>query len=125
VRIFIAGPDAAFRMSLQLLLESESGMAVTGTSDQLVGLPAMVQALCPDVLFLDYELVHQGTIELIDSLHHLGSAPKIIVLSIDPNVKEMTLAAGADYVILKNAPPDDLLPILHEIDLQSNNIRKG
>jgi DNA-binding NarL/FixJ family response regulator len=121
VRIFIAGPDSAFRMSLQLLLESEAGLAVTGTSDQLEGLTAMVKASCPDVLLLDYELVHQGTIELMDSLHHLEFAPKIIVLSMDPNVKQLSLAAGADYVILKNAPPDDLLPILNKIKLQSTN----
>jgi DNA-binding NarL/FixJ family response regulator len=121
VRIFIAGPDSAFRMSLQLLLESEAGISVTGTSDQLDGLPVMIKALCPDVLLLDYELVHQGTIELMDCLHHLEFAPKIIVLSMDPNVRQLSLAAGADYVILKNAPPDDLLPILNKMKLQSTH----
>jgi DNA-binding NarL/FixJ family response regulator len=109
-------------MSLQLLLESEAGMVVTGTSDQLEGLPAMIKALCPDVLLLDYELVHQGMIELVDSLHHLEYAPKIIVLSIDPNVKEISSAVGADYVILKNAPPDELLPILNKIRLQATGV---
>jgi hypothetical protein len=39
----------------------------------------------------------------------------------DPNVRQLSLAAGADYVILKNAPPDELLPILNKMKLQSTN----
>ena len=40
----------------------------------------------------------------------------------DPEERQKVLDAGADYVILKNAPPDELLPILNKIDLQSDNV---
>jgi DNA-binding NarL/FixJ family response regulator len=115
VRIFIAGSDSALRMSLQLLLESEAGMAVTGTSDQLEGLPAMVKASCPDVLLLAYELVNQGMAHLVGDLRCLSNPMKIIIFSTDPGLKEGILAAGADYFINMSFPPDELLATLREM----------
>ena len=37
------------------------------------------------------------------------------MLSLNPQLKAMTLAAGANAFIGKNVPPDDLLPILRQI----------
>jgi DNA-binding NarL/FixJ family response regulator len=115
MRIFIASADSMFRLALQLLLESEPGMVVIGMSDRLEGLLTQVEVSQPEVLFLDYEIAQQATIGLISDLHHLEYQPKIVALSINPQVRETALAAGAYDFISKDVPPDDLLPILRKI----------
>ena len=61
------------------------------------------------------ELAKQAVVDLISDLHHLEHPPKIIVLSVDPQVKATALAAGADAFISKNVPPDNLLSMLREM----------
>jgi len=119
VRIFIASADGACRMALQLLLEGEPGMVVIGMSDRVEGLLTMMGASQPELLLLDHELTQQTTIQIIRDIHQLKVQCKIIVLSIDPNIRELTLAAGADGFIDKSYPPDELLTTLREIRLSS------
>jgi DNA-binding NarL/FixJ family response regulator len=115
MRIFIASADKTFRLALQLLLEDEPGMVVIGMADRSEGLLAQVEASQPEALLLDWELAQQATIDLIGDLRHLERQPKIIALSINPQVKEIALAAGACDFISKDVPPDELLPILRKI----------
>jgi len=117
MRIFIASADSMLRLSLQLLLEDEPGMAVIGIADRSDGLLAQVGASQPEVLLLDWELTKQEPIDLIGDVQHLEHRPKIVALSINPQVKETALAAGACDFISKNVPPDDLLPVLRKIRL--------
>ena len=115
MRIFIASADKSCRMALQLLLESEPGMVVIGIADRADGLVKLVVVSQPEVLLLDHELTKQASVALIGDLERLTIHPKIIVLSVDPQVKAITLAAGADAFIGKNVPPDELLPILRRM----------
>ena len=117
MRIFIASADSTFRLALLLLLESEPGMVVIGMSDRSEGLATQVRASQPEALLLDDGLTKQATADLVGAVRHLEHPPKIIVLSIHPEVKEAILAAGADAFITKNVPPDELLPILRRMRL--------
>lgn len=115
MRIHIASADKASRLSLLMLVESEPGLVVVGMSDRAESLLTVVRALHPEVLVLDYELAKQAVADLVSDLHHLEHPPKIIVLSVDPQVKATALAAGADAFISKNVPPDNLLSMLREM----------
>jgi DNA-binding NarL/FixJ family response regulator len=117
MRIFIASADKMFRFALQMLLEDEPGMVVIGISDRSDGLLTQMEAAQPEVLLLDWELTKPAPINLLDDLRRLEHPPKIIALSINPQVKETALAAGACDFISKNVPPDELLPILRKIRL--------
>jgi DNA-binding NarL/FixJ family response regulator len=115
MRIFIASADQKFRFALQMLLEDEPGMVVIGIADRSDGLLTQMGAAQPEVLLLDWELTKQEPIDLIGDVQHLEHRPKIIALSINPQVKETSLAVGVNDFISKNVPPDDLLPILRKI----------
>jgi DNA-binding NarL/FixJ family response regulator len=107
---------------LQMLLEDEPGMVVIGLSDRSDGLLTQVGAAQPEVLLLDWELSKSAMVDLIGDLQHLENRPKIIALSINPQVKETALAAGACDFISKNVPPDELLPILRKIRLAETGV---
>jgi DNA-binding NarL/FixJ family response regulator len=109
-------------MALQMLLGNESGMVVIGMSDRVEGLCTMMGASQPEVLLLDYELTQQTTNQIISDVHGLKCQCKIIVFSIDPQVRESTLAAGAEGFINKNYPPDKLLPILRNMRAPSTTV---
>jgi SARP family transcriptional regulator, regulator of embCAB operon len=112
MRIFLASADERLRLVLHLLLDNEPGIVVVGLADRLECLLILVGASQPDVLLLDYELTRGTTPGLISDLHHLESPPKIIVLSLNPEIKEAILEGGVNGFISKNAPPDDLLPMI-------------
>lgn len=121
-RIFIACADERLRIALLLFLEDVPGLAVVGITDRLQSLLPQLEASRAEVLLLEWQLVPQAFKDLMAEIHHLTYPHKIIYFSSNPDERQQVLANGADYFILKNAPPDELLPILNKIDLQSTNV---
>jgi DNA-binding NarL/FixJ family response regulator len=118
-RIFIACFDERLRIALIIFLEGEPGLTVVGFTDRLESLHSQLEASQAEVLLLEWELDEQAMKDLLVEVHQLPHLHKVIYFSGNPEELEQVLAAGADYIILKNAPPDELLPILNKIDLQS------
>jgi DNA-binding NarL/FixJ family response regulator len=121
-RIFIACADERLRIALLLHLENVPGIAVVGITDRLQSLFPQLEASQADVLLLEWQLTPQAMIDLLAKIHTLPQSPKVVYFSGDLEEEQQIRAAGVDYVILKNAPPDELLPILNQINLQSTNI---
>jgi DNA-binding NarL/FixJ family response regulator len=112
-RIFIACSDERLRIALLLLLDHQRGMAVIGITDRLPNLLSQLCATQPDVLLLEWELPINEIKDLISDINNLPHRTMIIVLSSKPEEKGKIIAAGADYFIPMDAPPDDLLPIIN------------
>jgi DNA-binding NarL/FixJ family response regulator len=121
VRIFIACSDERLRIALIIFLQGEPGLAVVGFADRLESLLPQLEAAEAEVLLLEWQLTLPVLKEILNKVHQLPHPHKVIYFSSSWEELQQVLAAGADYVILKNAPPDDLLPILNKIDLQSTN----
>ena len=121
-RIFIACSDERLRIALLLRLEDEPGLAVVGITDRLQSLLPQLEASQSDVLLLEWQLTLQAITDLLAKIRALNHPPKVIYFAGNPLEEQQIHAAGANYVILKNAPPDELLPILTQIDLQSTNL---
>ena len=121
LRIFIACPDEKLRLALLMFVDHEPGMVAVGLADRLTSLLAQLEGSEPDVLLLDWTLPDQSMADLIRDLYKLERRPKIIVFSNRPKDKEMLMAAGADYFICKDSPPDELLPILNDIRLSKKS----
>jgi DNA-binding NarL/FixJ family response regulator len=114
LRIFLACADQRLRVALLLLLDEEPGMAVVGITDSLPELLPLVETTQPDALLLEWELPIESLANLLADFRSPGRALKIVFFSNNPEDEEKVTSAGADYFILKNAPPDTLLPILRE-----------
>ena len=113
MRLFIADADKQLRVALQILLHQEPGMQVTGVATEVKGLLAQVEASQPDVLLLDWYLPGMPVTDLLAELQALDMPPKIVVLSVRPEVKSTALAAGADAFAEKSGSPAELLTYLH------------
>jgi len=115
MRVFIAESDRDVRISLQMLIDRESGMQVIGISVRSDGLLGQVKAAQPDIVLLDWQLVPSTPGDIIENLHTLASQPHVIVLHIHPETKQTAKAAGADYFVSKDGPPDHLCAILQKL----------
>ena len=121
-RIFIACIDERLRIALLIFLEGEPGLTVVGFTDRLESLQSQLEASQAEVLLLEWPMTQEALTALLSNIHDLSSQYKVISFAPDQEESKKILAAGGDYVILKNAPPDELLPILNKIDLQSTNV---
>ncbi len=102
-------------MALFLFLESEPGMIVVGITDRLSGFLTQLEATQPDALLLEWKLPTEKMADLLAEIHKLECSPKVLFFSSKPGEKEKLLAGGADYFIMKDSPPDELLPMLNNI----------
>lgn len=98
-----------------MLLNDQPGMVVIGLSDRLNDLLIQMKGFVPDVLLLDSISSKQSIANLLTDLNQLDHRPRSIVFSASLEDIEANKGAGADYFILKNAPPDELLPILNDL----------
>ena len=90
-------------------------MHVIGMAIQAEGLLVQVQASRAEVLIMDWHLPGASMPDLLTDIRALGSPPKVVVLSVNPEVKTMAYSAGADAFIVKNAPPDELLDVVRSM----------
>ncbi len=89
-------------------------MAVIGITDRLPNLLSQLWATKPDAVLLEWELPFKEMEELLSDIHNLAHRPMIILLSSKPEEEEKIIAAGADFFIPKDSPPDRLVPILRQ-----------
>jgi DNA-binding NarL/FixJ family response regulator len=115
MRLFIADGNSSVRLSLQMYLQQEPGLYVTGMASEAEGLCAQLEASQPDVLLLDSHLPGATMQGLLTDIRGLESPPKIVVLSIKPEDKEPAISAGADAFSSKNAPPEELLEVIRSL----------
>jgi DNA-binding NarL/FixJ family response regulator len=120
-RIFIACADERLRIALVIFLEGEPGLTVVGFTDRLESLLPQMKASQAEILLLEWPMAREVLTDLLAAIHGISDQHKVISFARDPEEGQLILAAGGDYVILKNAPPDELLPILKKIELQSTN----
>ena len=115
MRLFIADADSAVRLALQMYLQHEPGMYVTGIASGSQRLPTQLEASRPDVLLLDWHLPGASIQDLLSDIRGIKFPPKIVVLSIKPEEKGPALSAGADAFISKNALPNKLVEVIRSL----------
>jgi DNA-binding NarL/FixJ family response regulator len=121
MRIFIASSNEKLRLALVLFLENVPGMIVVGLSDRLPGLITQLVGSQPDALILDGELSSQPVTDLLVDLSNLEHKPWTIILTSEPEAVRLIKATTVDYFVSKNAPPDELIPILNQIRVSMDN----
>jgi DNA-binding NarL/FixJ family response regulator len=139
VRVLIADDQVAVRSAIRRLLNEEQGITVIGEATNLGELFSVSYRGQPELILLDWELSgfptavmslppddpkrrrseQRRNVVMLD-LHKLQSHPAIIVLSSQPEVRQISLAGGADGFVLKGGPPEELLDALHTLPYLAN-----
>jgi CheY-like chemotaxis protein len=93
-RVLLADDQAKVRSALRLLLEQEPGLSVVGDAVETEELLAQAEALCPDLMLLDWELPGLQTADPLRALRAGCPNLKVIAVSGRPEARRASLAGG-------------------------------
>ena len=115
MRILIADDWANVQVALRVMLEQQPGFDVVGEVVDAEELLTWVEAVCPDLLLLGWELPGLAGADLLPDLRTACPNLLVIVLSGRWEARQAALAAGADAFVSKVAPPERLLAAIQMI----------
>ena len=120
MNVLLADKRAEVRSALRLVLAHEPDINVIAeveTGDELL---SRIEACCPDLLLLDWELPGQPLPEVLSAARQRCPHLQVIALSGQPEVRRMALEAGVDQFVSKADSPDRLLAAIRAIRCQSS-----
>ena len=112
--LFIAEGENHVRDALHLLLEQE-GFDIVGEADHVESLLAQVCTQPPDILLLDWSLPGLRPHHLLKTLREHCPDVIIVAMSVRPEDRAISLAAGADLFMPKSLTPKKFLNMLHTL----------
>jgi DNA-binding NarL/FixJ family response regulator len=112
MRLLLADDQIKVRSALRLLLEQEPDLQVVGEAADATGLLLGVTEKEPDVVLLDWELPGLPAAQLVRLLLYERPSLKIIAMSSRPEVKRLSLDAGAHAFLSKSESPPCVLSII-------------
>lgn len=115
MRTYIVADQPQLQSAIQFLLDHQPHIRVIERIDHIKLVLAQIEAAHPDLIMVDWDMFGHATIELLTTLGTLGKRPKIVVLSLRPEVEGAALQAGADIFICKSDSPEKLVAILNTL----------
>ena len=119
-RVLIVDDDARVRRALRALIESASGLSLSGEAALGAQALRLDEQLNPDVVLLDLLLPSaQDGLKVLAAL--VARRRAVVALSIRGALRPAALDAGAVSFVEKGASPDVLLDALREASLSAGS----
>lgn len=117
MKILLADDHLLFREGIKLLLSMQPRVEIVAELSELSSLIERVQQTAPDLLILDYHMPGGETSALIGHCKQRFEGIKIIALtgSRSGTILKQLEQAGADAVLLKDTPPQELLSTIQQV----------
>ncbi len=111
-RVLVVDDHLAVREGLKSLIrEDDTLQVVAEAADATQGL-RLARRHQPDIIVLDNEMPGMTGLQLLPTLRAEVPGAKVIMFSLDGDVRERALAAGAHVFVSKDAPMDQILEAL-------------
>ena len=117
IRILIADDHALLRHGLATLISLHDDLAVVGEARDGREAVDLARKLTPDIVIMDLSMPVKDGIEATREIKSAAPETKILVLTTFATSDSISkvLAAGANGIILKNSPRDQLLASLQQV----------
>lgn len=115
VRVLIAERRPGVRFALRTLLQQHDGLEIAGEAADAESLMAQLQAGCPDLVLLDWDLPGMAAGSSMATVRRACPHLMVIALSGRPGRRQAALEAGADAFLSKMEPPERLLEMIWEM----------
>ena len=109
MRVLVAATHPQLRWALRTVLKEEPALIVIGEASTHQDLLSQANALRPDLILLDWDLLDRPKAGALAALRGIDAQFGIIVVSEQPDLRE---TAGADAYLYKYDPPDQFLAAL-------------
>lgn len=117
MNIFVVDDSVVIRERLKRLLADVPDALVIGeAADAQIALAAILEQK-PDVVLLDIHILNGNGIDVLQRLKQEQVAPAVIILTDYPypEYRQLCLAAGADYFLVKSTEFEQLVPALQQL----------
>jgi len=120
MRIVLASGDTDLRLAIQLMLSEEPGIQIIGSASDCHGLTALVKSTSPDVALLDWELPGGNMPDVLQELKSptFETQINLILMGRKSSIEEEVLQAGADEYIVIGGPPEKMLEVFRQLNIQ-------
>ena len=115
LRVLIADDQPKVRSALRLWFQRQPGLEVTGEAVDVTGVRDWIQAACPDVVLLDWELPGGDAAGLVAELRARCPGLAVVALSGRPEAGAEAQAVGTDAFVSKGDPPERLRAALERL----------
>jgi DNA-binding NarL/FixJ family response regulator len=117
IRVCVVDDHPALRTGLWTVIRSEPGMVFEGSASGADEALELIGQVRPDVVLVDYQLPKEDGLLLCQRLKALRDPPKVLVYSAysDSALAIPALLAGADGMVSKAAPADELLDTIRRV----------
>ena len=117
LRLLIADDHPVIRQGIIHLLRSEPGFDRPAEAATRAETLAQVTAHQPDLLIMNTTLVDADSLEMVVAVKRLQPALRIVLLhpEPEPDFTRRALACGADGIVTKLEPDEELLAALHAV----------
>lgn len=117
IRIAIADDYPVFRDGLKITLEADDNLEVVAEAGNGKELLQGISTTSPDIVLIDLNMPVLNGFETTRLLKEQHPAIKVIIISMYEDEKFVThmKEAGADGYLLKNAEPEDIRGMIHNV----------
>lgn len=117
IRVLIADDHPIVRQGLEILINSQSDMRLTGQATNGHEVIMLINESKPDVVVMDLKMPVKNGLSAIEEIKKSDPELPVLVLTSFPD-DEMVISAirlGANGVMLKDAPPEQLLNSIRDV----------
>jgi DNA-binding NarL/FixJ family response regulator len=108
-RVLIVDDHLAVREGVRAMLETEPDLTVIGEAVDGVEAVSKALDLRPDLIVLDNSMPGLTGLQVARRIHPDLPNTAIVFLTLDPGIRDLAFASGATSVVLKDAPPEELV----------------
>lgn len=117
IRVLIADDHPIVRQGLEILINSQTDMRLTGQATNGHEVLLLINESKPDVVVMDLKMPVKNGLSAIEEIKKSDPELPVLVLTSFPD-DEMVISAirlGANGVMLKDAPPEQLLNSIRDV----------
>jgi DNA-binding NarL/FixJ family response regulator len=117
IRCLVADDHPAVRAGLVALLRSEPGFVLVGAAGTAAEAMHEVELRTPDLALIDYNLPDEDGLTLCCELKARPDPPRVVLYSAfaGPRLSLAAIIAGAEAVLPKGAPVDEMFELLRAV----------
>lgn len=115
--VLLAERREEVRSALRLVLAHEPDIHVVAEVESSDELLAQIEASCPDLILLEWELPGQSLPEVLSAVRQRCPHLHVIALSGHPEARKVALEVGVDQFVSKADSPDRLLAAIRSVRL--------
>jgi DNA-binding NarL/FixJ family response regulator len=117
IRVFIADDHPIVRQGLRRIVETDSGLVITGEAGDAATLLVALETAATDLVLLDVSMPGGPFLETLRALRERHPTIGVLVLSVHPEDQwaVRALKAGASGYLTKDHSPDQLLEAIRRV----------